>query len=410
MKETKKKTAYERKMTRSRVIAAVVAVLLALLMFGGVVVSSLQAFAITKSEVDALKNKVAAATAKKKELKNQLSSLNSDLSALEQQIALLDSQIEAQEDEIAAQEALLAQLEQLIADKTIELKDSEEQQARQYDRMKDRVRYMAEHDNTSYLSILLASESFSDFLNRWEIIKQISVRDEELFEELKLIRDKVSAEKDELEAAQAEAQETKAQMEANMAELETQRAAKIKQQEAAQNARNAANKAYAEIIEKEDDLMEEYKKAAAQLAAQSTYVGGKFMWPLPAANNVVTCPYGMRKHPITGKYKLHTGVDLRCSTGTKVYAANAGTVTTSGYSSAWGNYIIINHGGGYTTLYAHLSRRSVAKGDKVKQGDVIGQSGNTGYSTAPHLHFEINKDGSSYDPLTEFKGFNYVMK
>lgn len=410
MKETKKKTAYERKMTRSRVIAAVVAVLLALLMFGGVVVSSLQAFAITKSEVDALKNKVAAATAKKKELKNQLSSLNSDLSALEQQIALLDSQIEAQEDEIAAQEELLAQLEQLIADKTIELKDSEEQQARQYDRMKDRVRYMAEHDNTSYLSILLASESFSDFLNRWEIIKQISVRDEELFEELKLIRDKVSAEKDELEAAQAEAQETKTQMEANMAELETQRAAKIKQQEAAQNARNAANKAYAEIIEKEDDLMEEYKKAAAQLAAQSTYVGGKFMWPLPAANNVVTCPYGMRKHPITGKYKLHTGVDLRCSTGTKVYAANAGTVTTSGYSSAWGNYIIINHGGGYTTLYAHLSRRSVAKGDKVKQGDVIGQSGNTGYSTAPHLHFEINKDGSSYDPLTEFKGFNYVMK
>ena len=410
MKETKKKTAYERKMTRNRVIAAVVAVLLALLMFGGVVVSSLQAFAITKSEVDALKNKVAAATAKKKELKNQLSSLNSDLSALEQQIALLDSQIEAQEDEIAAQEELLAQLEQLIADKTIELKDSEEQQARQYDRMKDRVRYMAEHDNTSYLSILLASESFSDFLNRWEIIKQISVRDEELFEELKLIRDKVSAEKAELEAAQAEAQETKAQMEANMAELETQRAAKIKQQEAAQNARNAANKAYAEIIEKEDDLMEEYKKAAAQLAAQSTYVGGKFMWPLPAANNVVTCPYGMRKHPITGKYKLHTGVDLRCSTGTKVYAANAGTVTTSGYSSAWGNYIIINHGGGYTTLYAHLSRRSVAKGDKVKQGDVIGQSGNTGYSTAPHLHFEINKDGSSYDPLTEFKGFNYVMK
>ncbi len=410
MKETKKKTAYERKMTRSRIIAAVVAVLLALLMFGGVVVSSLQAFAITKSEVDALKNKVAAATAKKKELRNQLSSLNSDLSALEQQIALLDSQIEAQEDEIAAQEELLAQLEQLIADKTIELKDSEEQQARQYDRMKDRVRYMAEHDNTSYLSILLASESFSDFLNRWEIIKQISVRDEELFEELKLIRDKVSAEKDELEAAQAEAQETKTQMEANMAELETQRAAKIKQQEAAQNARNAANKAYAEIIEKEDDLMEEYKKAAAQLAAQSTYVGGKFMWPLPAANNVVTCPYGMRKHPITGKYKLHTGVDLRCSTGTKVYAANAGTVTTSGYSSAWGNYIIINHGGGYTTLYAHLSRRSVAKGDKVKQGDVIGQSGNTGYSTAPHLHFEINKDGSSYDPLTEFKGFNYVMK
>ena len=156
--------------------------------------------------------------------------------------------------------------------------------------------------------------------------------------------------------------------------------------------------------------MEQYKKAAAQLSAQSTYVGGKFMWPLPAANNVVTCKYGYRTHPVTKKYKLHTGIDLRCSTGTNVYAANGGTVTTSGYSSAWGNYIIINHGGGYTTLYAHLSSRKVAKGATVKQGTVIGKSGNTGYSTGPHLHFEINRNGSSYDPLTEFKGFNYVFK
>ena len=85
-------------------------------------------------------------------------------------------------------------------------------------------------------------------------------------------------------------------------------------------------------------------------------------------------------------------------------------MTTSGYSSAWGNYIIINHGGGYTTLYAHLSRRNVAKGDTVKQGTVIGKSGNTGYSTGPHLHFEINQNGTSKTPLDWFKGFNYVFK
>lgn len=397
-------------MNRDRRIVQVVAILLAALMIGGVLLSALPVFGITKSEVDALKNKVAAATAKKNDLKKQVSSLNANLSELSRQITLLDGQIEAQEDEIAAQEELLQQLEVLISEKTIELAASEEEQANQYARMKERVRYMAEHDNTSYLSILLASDSFSDFLNRWEIVKQINLRDEQLFEELKAIRDKVSAEKTELEETRKEAQETKARMDANMAELEAQRQAKIDRQTEIQKQKNETNAAYASMVEQEEELMEEYKKAAAKLAAQSTYVGGKFMWPLPAANNVVTCKYGMRTHPITKKYKLHTGIDLRCSTGTNVYATNGGTVTTSGYSSAWGNYIIINHGGGYTSLYAHLSRRKVSKGQTVKQGTIIGLSGNTGYSTAPHLHFELNKNGSSYDPLKEFKGFNYVFK
>ena len=405
-----KKTAYERKMNRNRKIISAVAILLAALMIGSVLLSALPVFAITKSEVDALKNKVNQATSKKKELKNQLSAISGDISALEKQIALLDGQIEAQEDEIAAQEELLAQLGLHIEEKTIELADSEQEQADQYARMKERVRYMAEHGNNSYLSILLASDSFADFLNRWEIVQQISVRDEKLFEQLKAIRDKVSQEKTELEQAQADAQATKEMMDANMAELETQRQAKITAQKKAEDQKASVNKAYADMIEKEEDLMEEYKKAAAKLASQNTYVGGKFMWPLPAANNVLTCKYGNRKHPVTGKYKLHTGIDLRAATGTKVYAANGGTITTSGYSSAWGNYIIINHGGGYTTLYAHLSRRNVSKGAKVKQGDVIGLSGNTGYSTGPHLHFEINQNGSSYDPLKEFKGFNYVFK
>lgn len=410
MKQNNKPTAYERKINRSRRVVQIVAILLAALMIGSVLLSALPVFGITKSEVDALKKKVNEASAKKKELKSQVSALSGDISSLEKQISLLDGQIEAQEDEIAAQEELLAQLEILVEEKTIELAASEEDQANQYARMKERVRYMVEHDSTSQLAILLASDSFADFLNRWEIVQQISVRDEKLFEELQAIRDKVTVEKQELEETQAEAIETKALMDANKAELDAQHAAKVKALQKAEAEKAAANKAYADMIEKEEDLMEQYKKAAAQLASQSTYVGGKFMWPLPAANNVITCKYGYRTHPVTKKYKLHTGIDLRASTGTKVYAANKGTVTTSGYSSAWGNYIIINHGGGYTTLYAHLSRRNVSKGATVKQGDVIGLSGNTGYSTGPHLHFEINKNGSSYDPLKEFKGFNYVFK
>lgn len=405
----KNHTTQPRRTAGQKIITAV-ALVMAILMIAGFLASALNIFAVTKAQVDALKTKVAEAGKRKNELKNQLSGLTNDLSALQKQISLLDSQIEAQQDEIDAQEELLGELTQMIADKTIELEESERQQAEQYDQLRSRLRYMVEHGTASSLSILLSSDSFSDFLNRYEIIRQISLRDENLFEQLKAIRDKVLTEKQELEDTKKEAEDTKAQMEANKAELEAQMEAKRKQMESIQLAQKNVKDAYAAMIETEDELMAQYKKAAAEYAAQSTYVGGTFMWPLPAGNNVVTCKYGMRTHPITGKRKLHTGVDLRASTGTKVYAANKGTVTTSGYSSAWGNYIIISHGGGITTLYAHLSKRSVSKDDKVKQGDIIGYSGNTGYSTAPHLHFEISKNGATYNPLNEFKDFKVTYK
>ncbi len=405
----KNHTTQPRRTAGQKIITAV-ALVMAILMIAGFLASALNIFAVTKAQVDALKTKVAEAGKRKNELKNQLSGLTNDLSALQKQISLLDSQIEAQQDEIDAQEELLGELTQMIADKTIELEESERQQAEQYDQLRSRLRYMVEHGTASSLSILLSSDSFSDFLNRYEIIRQISLRDENLFEQLKAIRDKVLTEKQELEDTKKDAEDTKLQMEANKAELEAQMEAKRKQMESIQLAQKNVKDAYAAMIETEDELMAQYKKAAAEYAAQSTYVGGTFMWPLPAGNNVVTCKYGMRTHPITGKRKLHTGVDLRAATGTKVYAANKGTVTTSGYSSAWGNYIIISHGGGITTLYAHLSKRSVSKDDKVKQGDIIGYSGNTGYSTAPHLHFEISKNGSTYNPLNEFKDFKVTYK
>ncbi len=405
----KNHTTQPRRTAGQKIITAV-ALVMAILMIAGFLASALNIFAVTKAQVDALKTKVAEAGKRKNELKNQLSGLTNDLSALQKQISLLDSQIEAQQDEIDAQEELLGELTQMIADKTIELEESERQQAEQYAQLRSRLRYMVEHGTTSSLSILLSSDSFSDFLNRYEIIRQISLRDENLFEQLKAIRDKVLTEKQELEDTKKEAEDTKLQMEANKAELEAQMEAKRKQMDSIQLAQKNVKDAYAAMIETEDELMAQYKKAAAEYAAQSTYVGGTFMWPLPAGNNVVTCKYGMRTHPITGKRKLHTGVDLRASTGTKVYAANKGTVTTSGYSSAWGNYIIISHGGGITTLYAHMSKRSVSKDDKVKQGDIIGYSGNTGYSTAPHLHFEISKNGATYNPLNEFKDFKVTYK
>lgn len=396
--------------TPQRIVIMAVALLLALLLFWSVIGPVMVSSAITQSEVAAIKEKLAAATKQKKKLSNQLGEIKNDKSAVQKQLELLDGQIDAAAEEIALQEELLEGLTAMIGSKTLELESSQAEEKAQYETMRTRVRFMAEHGDMSYLEILLSADDFSDFLYRYEIISQISERDQKLFDKLKAIRETVQQQKNELEATQEEEKKVYAGLEANRADLESKRESKRSALDNIQAMEAETKQAYAALIEKEDALMDQYRKAAAELAAQQTYVGGTFMWPLPRANNIITCKYGYRIHPITGKHSLHTGIDLRASTGTKIYAANGGTVTTSAYSSVWGNYIIINHGGGYTTLYAHMSKRLAKDKERVKQGDVIGYVGSTGYSTGSHLHFEISRNGKTYNPVTEFKGFSVVYK
>lgn len=408
-KQVKSAAARKPRRTPTQVAVAVIAILLALLMFGSLFWSALTAFAITKSDVQKIKDKLAAATAQKNAVSSQLKNISSDKKAVQKQLELLDQELDAAADEIALQEDLLSSLGDMVAAKTVELQQSQAEEQKQYAEMKERVRFMAEHGSTSYLEILLSADDFSDFLYRYEIISQISLRDDKLFNSLKEVRQKVEQEKTDLETQKAEQQEVYTQLESNKKTLESQRAAKQQKLQDIQSMEAETKQAYSDLIDKEDALLDQYKKAAAQLAAQQTYVGGTFMWPLPKSNNIITCKYGYRIHPITGKYKMHTGIDLRATTGTKIYAANGGKVTTSMYSSVWGNYVILSHGGGYTTLYAHMSKRLVSVGDQVKQGEVIGYVGSTGYSTGSHLHFEIAKNGNTFNPLEEFKGFSVVF-
>lgn len=408
----KKHTNYAKRQTMMRRGAAFIAGFLAVLMIGSILVSALSASAaVTQSTVNGLKDKLSSLTDKKKQAKQELAALQSQKSSILEEIGKLDAAIEAAEAELEVQEELIAQLDGLIVIKEAELAESQRKEAEQYDKLKDRVRFMHENGSMSYLSILLSSDDFSDFLSRYEIVSQISKYDKKLFEELKALKEQIAEQKASLEADRADAVEVKASMEANKQELEAtynDRNAQMKQIEAAEGDAKAQ---YLEIEAEEDRLSEEIKNAVNELAksqASATYVGGSFMWPLPAANNVVTCKYGMRIHPITGVYKLHTGVDLRASSGTKIYAANSGTVTTAAYSTAYGYYVVINHGGGVATLYAHMSKMAVSKGQKVSQGAVIGYVGSTGYSTGPHLHFEIIKNGNYVDPISQYPGFKVI--
>ena len=156
----------------------------------------------------------------------------------------------------------------------------------------------------------------------------------------------------------------------------------------------------------EKELNAEADRLTKELAAQasnsktSTYKGGKMTWPLPG-HYVITSKFGNRLHPVLKKYSLHTGVDIAVSgcNGDPVVAAAAGTVIKATYSKAYGNYVVIDHGGGITTLYAHSSKLVVKAGDKVSAGQEIMKVGTTGYSTGPHLHFEVRENGTYLNPL-----------
>lgn len=389
--------------TWQRIAACSLAGLLAALMLFSTLSSVFAGAVTTQKTVNDLKDKLSNTTKRKKQLESELASLKTNKGSLSNQIAKTDEQLAAAEEEIETQQQLIDELTSLIATKEIELADSQAKEDAQYEKMRMRVRFLYENGDLSYLGILLSADDFGDFLNRYEIISQISGYEKQMFEDLKVIKQQVADQKLSLESDKEQQVALKAELVANKKELDKLRDAQATKLKALEAAEADAKDAYKEIDAEEDRIQAEIKKAIAELAKKSSYVGGTFLWPLPAGNTRITCNYGMRKHPITGVYKLHTGVDIGASRGTKIFAANKGTVITSAYSTAYGNYVVINHGGGVSTLYAHMTKRAVKKGDAVTKGDVIGYVGSTGYSTGPHLHFEIIKNGTTINPMTEFK-------
>ena len=144
------------------------------------------------------------------------------------------------------------------------------------------------------------------------------------------------------------------------------------------------------------------KKLEQQYAAQIANVPSEsgYLWPLPSSYNTLSSLYGNRIHPITRRPNSHTGIDVPAPSGTHIYAAKSGVVTTSTYNRSYGNYVVVSHSDGTSTLYAHMSSRKVSVGQKVAQGDVIGITGSTGHSTGPHLHFEVTEGGVLINPLS----------
>ena len=380
-------------------LALTVAVAVSLLPEAVVVPAS----AVTQAEIDAMKEEANSLKQQQEEIQEQLDSLAADRENAMARKTLLEQQINATRAEISSIAAQISKYDELIAQKQTELDEAEAEEQAQYELFCERVRYMEEQGEVSYWSILFSSKDFADLLDNAMMVEEIMDYDNQVMDQLIALREQIEQDKAELETARQEQQDAKAEQEAAQANLQAQESevdallSQISNQEDELEAREAQLRAASDAATAEIAAAE--RELAAQIANVPSESG--FLWPLPGRYNLSSL-FGSRKHPITGKANNHTGIDIPASSGTSILAAKSGVVTTSTYNNSYGNYVVVSHSDGTSTLYAHMVRRNCSKGDTVSQGQVIGYVGTTGSSTGNHLHFEVRVNGSRVDPINYF--------
>ena len=361
------------------------------------------ASAVTQAEIDAMKEEANSLKQQQEEIQDQLDSLAADRENAMARKTLLEQQINATRAEISSIAAQISKYDELIAQKQTELDEAEAEEQAQYELFCERVRYMEEQGEVSYWSILFSSKDFADLLDNAMMVEEIMDYDNQVMDQLIALREQIEQDKAELETARQEQQDAKAEQEAAQANLQAQESevdallSQISNQEDELEAREAQLRAASDAATAEIAAAE--RELAAQIANVPSESG--FLWPLPGRYNLSSL-FGSRKHPITGKANNHTGIDIPASSGTSILAAKSGVVTTSTYNNSYGNYVVVSHSDGTSTLYAHMVRRNCSKGDTVSQGQVIGYVGTTGSSTGNHLHFEVRVNGSRVDPINYF--------
>lgn len=314
----------------------------------------------------------------------------------------LDKQIYDYEDSIKNINKELEDIEKDLKTKEKELQIQQMDYERVKEAFAERIVYLYETNDTRYLDVLLSSKSIVDFISNYYLIGEMLEYDSNLIE--KLDNNKIALE------------EAKQDLEKTKNELENKRVEKQRIAITLENSKAVKNSYINNLTEQEKETREKIEKYQEELDLinlemllssmennDSMYVGGIFLWPTPGYYTI-TSPFGMRLHPILKTYRVHTGMDIGAPMGSFVLVANSGVVSKATYSASYGNLVMINHGNGISTAYAHGSEILVEEGQEVNRGDVIMKVGSTGWSTGPHLHFEIIVNGVKIDP------YPYVTK
>lgn len=337
------------------------------------------------------------------DIQSQISSAREDAANAEEVIKAVSAKLHVIQQELDAANAELERIWGLQAAKNEEIRQTEAELQRAIDDLHARqavlarrVRAIYMHGQLNYLDVIIGANSFSDFANRLELLKRIVRADFNLILEIRERQSAIEAKRAVLESQKAELDalenDAKKQQEAIDAKRAEQQAALDEAQE-----HKAAAEAWEDELQAASADIEARIQARQNAGSYSYTAGtGQLSWP---CNGVITSPQGWRIHPIFGTEIYHAGMDIGVPEGTPIYAADSGTVVEADWIGGYGNAVIIDHGNGMQTVYAHNSGLVVGAGQSVSKGQLIAYAGSTGYATGPHCHFEVRINGSPVDPM-----------
>ena len=342
---------------------------------------------------------------------NKKSEAEKTIGTVYEQLHAIQIELDTATAELKQVQAERIQLDQDITKTEAELKAA---QARLQSREKvfyKRVRDIYINGRLSYLDVVVGSKDFSDFANRMEMLKRILQSDMDLINTIKTEREEIASKKAKLEEDRAKVLELEKVAQEKQNLINQKKAERQAVLERAMNDRDTAERAYNELMASSASITAMLQQRAAERAAAAaaasqgggggggaTWVQGTGQLAAPV-NAPITSDFGWRIHPIYGTRRLHAGTDFGVDEGTPVHAADGGVVVEAGWISGYGYTVIIDHGNGMSTLYAHNSDVAVSPGQTVSKGQVVSYSGNTGGSTGPHLHFEVRINGEPTDPM-----------
>lgn len=418
-------------MKNRKLFISIMAGILAALMIFGLIAGVLPTYVSAEDnrssseiqqEINEWKDKKEEIDAQIKEIEGQISDnmdqmeeIVAQKNLIDQKVFLLYQQVENINDQIAA-------YGDLIANKQEELDRATARYQELNIKNKERIRAMEENGSLSYWSVLFKANSFSDLLDRLNMINEIAAADQRRLAELNEAAQLVEAAKTEIEADKLEAEESRKELDAALAELDVARleaeellnqlvATGEEYQRLLDEAEERESEASATIDELEyayDEAKErEYQEWLAAQPKPEPPTGGiagapnnvdGVTWLIPVNYTRFSSPFGYRIHPVYGDWRFHYGVDLSAPEGTPIIASRSGQVTTATYDSSSGYYVSINHLDGFSTRYLHMTHYIVEPGEYVVAGQIIGYCGSTGTSTGPHLHFSILYNGSHVNP------------
>ena len=365
-----------------------------------------------KKEIRALKEEKAIMQKQIDEIRSQYEANENEMLDMVNQKNVIDQEIALLHSQVVNINAQISAYSLLIADLQVELETAQVELDALNEKHKERIQAMEEEGSVTYWEVIFQANSFIDMLDRLNMMEEIAASDQRRLQEIGAVAEEVNAaqeamaeERDALEQTKLDLASTQEQLDEKRAEADKilqDLAAKGEEFEALLDESEAAQAdLMAEIAKKEKELSKaQYEEKLAAQAAAGNAPPSNSSWVCPVPYYTLTSPFGMRVHPVLGYKRMHNGIDMACASGTPIYATRSGTVTVASYQAGGaGNYVSINHGDGFSSIYMHMTKYIVYVGQQVSAGQLIGYVGSTGISTGPHLHFGISYAGNYVNPL-----------